>query len=67
MENHNTNSPTVDGIKDDEKTSEDGSTDSSSWNNTQEELLKAISERSNCMRWLHTQCNIYFENSYMGL
>jgi len=65
MENHNINinSPNVDGIKDDEKTSEDGSTDSSSWNNTQEELLKAISERSNCMRWLHTQCNIYFENT----
>ena len=65
MENHNiiNNSPTVDGIKDDEKTSEDGSTDSSSWNNTQEELLKSISERSNCMRWLHTQCNIYFENT----
>ena len=63
MENHNiSNSPTEEVLKDIEKTSDDGSTDSSSWNTTQEELLKAISERSNCMRWLHTQCNIYFEN-----
>jgi hypothetical protein len=33
-----------------------------SWNESQEKLLKAIAERSNCMRWLHTQCNLYFEN-----
>ena len=25
--------------------------------------MKSISERSNGMRWLHTQCNIYFENT----
>jgi hypothetical protein len=33
-----------------------------SWNDSQELLLKSIAERSNCMRWLHTQCNLYFEN-----
>jgi len=52
-----------DPLPDDEKSSEIGSTDTSSWNPAQEELLKGISERSNGMRWLHTQCNIYFENT----
>jgi hypothetical protein len=33
-----------------------------SWNDSQEKLLKSIAERSNCMRWLHTQCNLHFEN-----
>lgn len=32
------------------------------WNESQEKLLKGISERSNCMRWLHNQCQIYFES-----
>jgi len=32
-----------------------------SWNDSQETLLKAIAERSNCMRWLHNECNLYFE------
>lgn len=35
---------------------------SQSWNDSQEKLLKGIAERSNCMRWLHTQCNLHFEN-----
>ena len=35
---------------------------SSSWNDSQEKLLKGIAERSNCMRWLHTQCNLKFES-----
>lgn len=35
---------------------------SSTWNDAQEKLLKGISERSNCMRWLHNQCNLHFEN-----
>ena len=34
----------------------------STWNESHEKLLKAISERANCMRWLHTQCNLHFEN-----
>ena len=34
-----------------------------SWNTAQETLLKGISERSNCMRWLHTQCNYYFDST----
>jgi hypothetical protein len=33
-----------------------------SWNENQENLLKSIAERSNCMRWLHTQCNLHFES-----
>jgi hypothetical protein len=33
------------------------------WNTAQETLLKGISERSNCMRWLHTQCNYYFDST----
>ena len=33
-----------------------------SWNENQEMLLKGIAERSNCMRWLHTESNHYFEN-----
>jgi hypothetical protein len=39
------------------------STDSTSWNTAQEELLKSISERSNCMRWLHSQCQSHFEST----
>ena len=35
---------------------------STSWNSYQENLLKGISERSNCMRWLHNQCQLHFEN-----
>lgn len=38
------------------------SSNSSSWNSFQEELLKGISERSNCMRWLHNQCQLHFES-----
>jgi hypothetical protein len=32
------------------------------WNPSQEKLLKMIGERSNCMRWLHNECNLYFES-----
>lgn len=56
-------SPPADVYRGDDKLSDIGSTDSSSWNDKQEELMKAISERSNGMRWLHTQCNIYFEKA----
>lgn len=42
--------------------SEISSSVTSSWNTFQEELLKGISERSNCMRWLHNQCQLHFEN-----
>lgn len=50
-----------------EASNEDGQSDlsssvSSSWNSYQEELLKGISERSNCMRWLHNQCQLHFES-----
>lgn len=41
----------------------ESSTDSSGgWNEHQEKMLKATSERANCMRWLHNQSNLYFEN-----
>jgi hypothetical protein len=33
-----------------------------SWNESQENLLKAIAERSNCMRWLHTESTLYFQS-----
>jgi len=48
---------------DEESVAEVSLTDNSqSWNDSQEKLLKGIAERSNCMRWLHTQCNLHFEN-----
>jgi len=47
----------------DEKSSTEASSESASWNTSQEDLLKGISERSNCMRWLHTQSYYYFENA----
>lgn len=53
----------IDSLNDDEKTSDIGSTESASWNGSQELLLKGISERSNCMRWLHTQSFYYFEKA----
>jgi hypothetical protein len=33
-----------------------------SWNNAEETLLKSISERANCMRWMHNQCQLHFES-----
>ena len=57
-----TNSPPNDSLVY-EKINENDSIDSSSWDNAQEVLMKSISERSNGMRWLHTQCNLYFENT----
>ena len=40
-----------------------------SWNTSQEVLLKGISERANCMRWLHNQCQLHFEyyNFYLTI
>ena len=32
------------------------------WNEHQEQLLKGIAERSNCMRWLHTESSQHFDN-----
>jgi hypothetical protein len=32
------------------------------WNEHQEQLLKGIAERSNCMRWLHTESSQYFDS-----
>ena len=49
-------------IPDQDSSSLAGSSDTSSWTTGQEDLLKAISERANCMRWLHTQSFNYFES-----
>ena len=46
----------------DDTRSETSTEIANTWNTAQEELLKAISERSNCMRWLHTQCNYHFDS-----
>jgi len=47
----------------DETQSETSTEIANTWNTAQETLLKSISERSNCMRWLHTQCNYYFDST----
>ena len=52
----------MDGSNEDGENSVISSSHSSSWNSFQEELLKGISERSNCMRWLHNQCQLHFES-----
>ena len=46
----------------DDTRSETSTEIANTWNTAQEELLKAISERSNCMRWLHTESSLYFQN-----
>lgn len=53
----------------DEERSEVSTSLSSTWNSFQEGLLKSISERSNCMRWLHNQCQLHFEymNFYLTI
>lgn len=55
--------------RDEDNESETPSVIAASWNTAQEQLLKGISERSNGMRWLHTQSQIYFEtvNFYLTI
>ncbi len=55
--------------QDTDSITETSSVIAASWNDSQERLLKGIAERSNCMRWLHTQCNLYFEylNFYLTI
>ena len=48
--------------KQEEDISENSSVIAASWSSFEEKLLKGIAERSNCMRWLHTQSNLHFEN-----
>jgi hypothetical protein len=53
----------MDNDKDEGKTYSETSTEIiASWNEHQELLLKGIAERSNCMRWLHTESNLHFDN-----
>jgi hypothetical protein len=60
----------MEGSNEREDTRSETSTEiATTWNEAQEGLLKAISERSNCMRWLHTQCNYHFDtmNFYLTI
>ena len=62
MNSHGDNDSPGEGSPDQDSSSLAGSSDTSSWTTGQEDLLKAISERANCMRWLHTQSFNYFES-----
>ena len=55
--------------KDGDSVGENSTEITNTWNESQENLLKAISERSNCMRWLHSQCQTHFEymNFYLTI
>jgi hypothetical protein len=55
--------------KDGDSVGETSTEIASTWNDSQEALLKAISERANCMRWLHSQCQTHFEymNFYLTI
>jgi len=44
-----------------EDTSETSSQIASSWNTAHETLLAAIGDKCNCMRWMHSQSQIYFD------
>jgi hypothetical protein len=49
--------------KDESKSYSETSTEIvASWSIHEETLLKGIAERSNCMRWLHSESNQYFES-----
>lgn len=47
---------------DDNSIGENSTEIAATWNENQEMFLKSTSERANCMRWLHNQCNLYFDN-----
>jgi hypothetical protein len=59
----------MDKDKDGDSIGESSTELSVTWNESQEGLLKAISERANCMRWLHSQCQVHFEymNFYLTI
>jgi hypothetical protein len=47
---------------DDNSIGENSTEIAATWNENQEVFLKSTSERANCMRWLHNQCNLHFDN-----
>jgi hypothetical protein len=44
-----------------EDTSESSSDIANSWNSAHETLLASIGDKANCMRWMHTQSQIYYD------
>lgn len=48
--------------KDNNSISENSSDIAATWNENEELFLKSTSERANCMRWMHNQCNLHFDN-----
>lgn len=44
-----------------EDTSESSSDIANTWNTAHETLLASIGDKANCMRWMHTQSQVYFE------
>ena len=45
-----------------EENSQTSSEIASTWNSSQEVLLAAIGDRSNCYRWMHNKCQAVFES-----
>jgi len=44
-----------------EDTSESSSDIANSWNSAHETLLASIGDKANCMRWMHTQSQVYYD------
>jgi len=44
-----------------EDTSESSSDIANSWNSSHETLLASIGDKANCMRWMHTQSQVYYD------
>jgi len=44
-----------------EDTSESSSDIANTWNTAHETLLASIGDKANCMRWMHTQSQVYYE------
>jgi len=44
-----------------EDTSESSSDIANSWNSAHETLLASIGDKANCMRWMHTQSQLYYD------
>jgi len=44
-----------------EDTSESSSDIANSWNSAHETLLASIGDKANCMRWMHTESQIYYD------
>ena len=50
-----------DSLKKLENTSETSSDIANSWNSSHETLLASIGDKANCMRWMHTQSQVYYD------